>query len=275
MGGMCGVDSDLVYPRDLQDIFKGSQLTIIGRYRNPVDLDPVRIRLIGKSGANERSFVYDRLRFPLGENDNDFLPKLWANRRVGWLMEQIRTNGEQKELRDEVVDLGTRYGIVTPYTSYLAVEPNMVTAQPMTVNGGRRDIGGLTSNSKAAAPAERAARARKAPSVTFDSASGADAVQRSKKDRERQESIGVTEDDKLASDVKRAGGKIFYLTGEVWVDSEYKAETKLPEEILTFASDEYFKLLKQKPKLAEYFSLAERVVVVFEGRVYRINAAGK
>jgi hypothetical protein len=110
--------------------------------------------------------------------------------------------------------------------------------------------------------------------VTFDSASGADAVQRSKKDRERQESTGVTEDE-LASDVKRAGGKIFYLTGEVWVDSEYKAETKLPEQILTFASDEYFKLLKQKPKLAEYFSLAERVVVVFEGRVYRINATGK
>ena len=38
-------------------------------------------------------------------------------------MEQVRTNGEQKELRDEIVDLGTRYGIVTPYTSYLALEP--------------------------------------------------------------------------------------------------------------------------------------------------------
>ena len=37
-------------------------------------------------------------------------------------MEQVRSNGEQKELRDEIVDLGTRYGIVTPYTSYLALE---------------------------------------------------------------------------------------------------------------------------------------------------------
>ena len=33
-------------------------------------------------------------------------------------------NGEQRELRDEIVDLGTRYGIVTPYTSYLALEPD-------------------------------------------------------------------------------------------------------------------------------------------------------
>ena len=53
---------------------------------------------------------------------NDYLPRLWATRRVGWLMEQVRSNGEQKELRDEIVDLGTRYGIVTPYTSYLALE---------------------------------------------------------------------------------------------------------------------------------------------------------
>src|SRR5205085_6200533 len=57
---------------------------------------------------------------------NDFLPRLWATRRVGWLMEQIRTNGAQKELVDEVVDLGTRYGIVTPYTSYLALEDNAI-----------------------------------------------------------------------------------------------------------------------------------------------------
>jgi len=51
-----------------------------------------------------------------------------ATRRVGWLMEQIRSNGEQQELRDEIVDLGTRYGIVTPYTSYLALEPGAVRA---------------------------------------------------------------------------------------------------------------------------------------------------
>src|SRR5882672_505534 len=44
-------------------------------------------------------------------------------RRVGHLLDQIRLNGESKELRDEIVELGTRYGIVTPYTSYLVLEP--------------------------------------------------------------------------------------------------------------------------------------------------------
>jgi hypothetical protein len=73
--------------------------------------------------------------------------------------------------------------------------------------------------------------------------------------------------------VKRAGGKTFYLIDGVWTDSEFKADAKLPETVLTFGSDDYFAVLKQNPKLANYFALAERVVVVFEGRVYRVNAA--
>src|SRR6185295_15624818 len=70
-----------------------------------------------------RTYTYSNLSFPLRTDANEYLPRLWATRRVGWLMEQVRSNGEQKELRDEIVDLGTRYGIVTPYTSYLALEP--------------------------------------------------------------------------------------------------------------------------------------------------------
>ena len=119
---MAGVETDLVYPRNLPDLFRGTQLTLIGRYKNPSDMDYVRLTLTGTSAGKTRTLYFNNLRFPLREEKNDFLPRLWATRRVGWLMEQVRTNGEQKELRDEIVDLGTRYGIVTPYTSYLALE---------------------------------------------------------------------------------------------------------------------------------------------------------
>src|SRR5207237_6575787 len=39
------------------------------------------------------------------ENDakNAFIPRLWATRRVGWLLDEIRLHGESKELKDEVV----------------------------------------------------------------------------------------------------------------------------------------------------------------------------
>ncbi|HEY0082772.1 MAG TPA: VIT and VWA domain-containing protein, partial [Pyrinomonadaceae bacterium] len=123
---MGGVETDLIYPRAIPDLFRGGQVTLLGRYRNAGDLRDVRLRLSGRSNQERRSFNYENLRFPSNSDENDFLPRLWATRRVGWLMEQIRSNGEARELRDEVVDLGTRYGIVTPYTSYLALEPGAV-----------------------------------------------------------------------------------------------------------------------------------------------------
>ena len=55
-------------------------------------------------------------------SDNAFLGRLWATRRVGYLLEQVRLNGENRELKDEIIQLGTRYGIVTPYTSFLVTE---------------------------------------------------------------------------------------------------------------------------------------------------------
>jgi Ca-activated chloride channel homolog len=254
---MAGVETDLVYPRDMPDLFRGTQLTLIGRYKNPIDMDYVRLTLAGMSAGSTRTFYYNNLRFPLREETNEFLPRLWATRRVGWLMEQVRTNGENKELRDEIVDLGTRYGIVTPYTSYLALEPNQVTRNltDRPVNG--RFSGGIGGNTP---PAPKAAT------------TGAEAVLQSKRARAQQESITV-EKDKLAADIKTVGGKTFYLRDGVWTDAEFKAESRLPETSLTFGSDEYFALLKRQPRLAEYFALGEKVVVVFEGRVYRINAA--
>ncbi|HBR58577.1 MAG TPA: trypsin, partial [Blastocatellia bacterium] len=106
-----------MYPRRFADLFKGTQLAILGRYTNSADLKAVDFSLRGKAGTDTRNFQYHGLAFPLRDAENDFLPRLWASRRVGWLIEQIRSNGETKEVKDEIIDLGTKYGIVTPYTS--------------------------------------------------------------------------------------------------------------------------------------------------------------
>jgi len=260
---MAGVETDLVYPRTLPDVFRGSQVTFIGRYRNAIDLDFVRLQLAGKSGGGNKTFFYNNLRFPLREESNDFLPRLWATRRVGWLMEQVRTNGEQQELRDEIVDLGTRYGIVTPYTSYLALEP-AVTSQNVSRSGnGQGAINGRVSvNTTPAAAPMKAADAK--------AVSGLAGVQQSKRAREQQEVVKL-ETEGRSSAVRTARGKTFYLREGVWTDSDFKAGSTLPQTAVKFGSDEYFALLKQKPRLGEFFSLGERVIVIFEGRIYRVD----
>jgi hypothetical protein len=78
--------------------------------------------------------------------------------------------------------------------------------------------------------------------------------------------------DSPSSVMRTAGGKTFYLREGVWTDSDFKTDKALPETVVKFGSDEYYALLKQKPRLAEFFSLGEQVVVIFEGRIYRVNA---
>ena len=259
---MAGVETELMYPRTLPDVFKGSQVTLIGRYRNAIDMDYVRLQLNGKSGGLNKNFIYNNQRYPLREDANDFLPRLWATRRVGWLMEQVRSNGEQAELRDEIVDLGTRYGIVTPYTSYLALEPNA--APQSIVSSPRNVVGGTgTAMNRASAPPPKAAESR--------AMTGLAGVQESKRARAQQDAERFDKDS-LSGAVKTIGGKTFYLREGIWNDAEFKAASKLPETSIKFGSNDYFALLKEKPRLADFFSLGEKVVVVFEGRVYRVTS---
>jgi Ca-activated chloride channel family protein len=286
-----GVDADLLYPHALPDLFRGAQVTLIGRYRNASDLKNIRLRLSGKTNRQSREFAYENLRFPLNSDDNDFLPRLWATRRVGWLMEQVRASGEQKELHDEIVDLGTRYGIVTPYTSYLALESNgeddamRVTSEARRgrvpsgaggsgnlVNRQAADLSTMAPPMPAATPIPlNAPQQQQNSNASAPKVSGVGAVRESvtvtrMKDADRAESEG------RSGAVKNVAGKTFYLReGDVWTDAEFKADAKLTETAVAFGSDAYFDLIKREPKLADYFSLGERVVVVFKGHVYRVT----
>lgn len=264
---MGGARTDLMYPRGIPDVFRGSQVTLIGRYSNPSGLESVSLRLTGKASGQSRTYTYDKLSFPLRTDANEYLPRLWATRRVGWLMEQVRTNGEQKELRDEIVDLGTRYGIVTPYTSYLALEEGEVSRRFITgaPAQGRTGPGGFSADRSSSSTAN--APAPKVMSAT----TGVDAVQESKRARAQQQ-VETLKNETRTDAVRRVAGKTFYLIDGVWTDSEFRIESRLPETAVSFGSEEYFALLKQYPKLGSYFSLGERVVIVFEGRVYRVNA---
>jgi len=259
-----GVQTDLMYPRQLSDIFKGTQLTLIGRYKNASDIENVMLKLKGKSGKETRTFEYKNLDFPFRAEDNNFLPRLWATRRVGWLVEQIRSNGENKELRDEIVDLGTRYGIVTPYTSYLATDGSERSAKDLPINGrqfGNLSVGRRNSDSR-----------NSTPGVGLTTGRGA--VQESKKAKEQQSVVDITSEDdeaiRIAGNLKKVGAKTFYLENGVWIDSEFKEEAKLPEIKLKFAENEYFDVIAKEIELAQFFSLGEQVLVVWKGKIYRV-----
>ncbi len=107
-----------IYPPQLPDLFHGGQVTVLGRYTGN---GPVAIKLTGQVGKETKEFVYEVTFAPKTNDDRSFVEDLWARRKVGYLLDQIRQNGEKKELVDEVKSLAKKYGITTPYTSFLIV----------------------------------------------------------------------------------------------------------------------------------------------------------
>lgn len=122
-----------IYPPELPDLFTGGQLVVMGRYSGK---GPSAIRLTGKVGKEDKEFVYE-VTFPEHTDDSrEFVEHLWARRKVGYLLDQIRLNGEKKELKDEILVLARKYGITTPYTSWLIVPDAPLTPTPSPRPGG-------------------------------------------------------------------------------------------------------------------------------------------
>ena len=119
-------------PAQASDLFFGEQLSISGRYRGH---GAVRVTVTGKVGSVTKSFEFPLHLSPQGEGNNQtFVAKFWAARRIGQIIDDIDLNGQQQELIDELVSLSTKYGIMTPYTSFLADDqPN-----GLAVNDARR-----------------------------------------------------------------------------------------------------------------------------------------
>jgi len=113
-----GVKVTQLYPHPLPDLFRGDQLILAGRYSGQ---GVGEVIVEGRAAGENRRLAF-KLDFPKRAADQEFVPRLWATRRVGCLLDEIRLRGESAELRDEVTELARKYGIVTPYTAYLIHE---------------------------------------------------------------------------------------------------------------------------------------------------------
>lgn len=114
-----GSDIRLVemYPPQLPDLFHGGQLVVLARYQG---VGKVNLKLTGNVGSQTKEFNY-AVDFQDKPEARGYVEDLWARRKVGYLLDQIRMGGEKKELVDEVILLAKKYSIATPYTSYLVV----------------------------------------------------------------------------------------------------------------------------------------------------------
>jgi len=146
---------------------------------------------------------------------------------------------------DEIVDLSLRYGVMTPYTSFL-VEENM-------------DI--FSDEERREAADQALAPLAEAP------ASGAGAVKQSKDfyGYQQAESLPAASE---VQQLKVVGDRSFVLRDGVWIDSGYQegmATTKVG-----FGSDDYYQMLAERPEWGSFFALGERVIFLSDGQAYEV-----
>lgn len=115
-----GITVKDIYPRSVKDIFQGSQVLLLGKYKGG---GAAKVNIQGKVNGVAKSYSFP-LTFATEEVSHTYLPRLWAMRRIGYLTEVAKANGENREVIDEIVALSKKHGIISAYTSFLSLDPN-------------------------------------------------------------------------------------------------------------------------------------------------------
>ncbi|MDP9357284.1 MAG: hypothetical protein M3R02_18750, partial [Chloroflexota bacterium] len=186
----------------------------------------------------------------------EFLPRLWATRRIGYLLNQIRLEGEREEWVGAIIDLSVRYGIVTPYTSYLITEDDILTAE------GRGEVAARETERMAAAPS---------------SSSGQEAVDEAQASGDLVAAntapvatpTGSGEGAAADGAIRIIGSRTFTLRNGIWTDTGFDP-SRMSTVQVAFASDAYFRLLETNPDLGPAFALGQRVIALSGGQAYEV-----
>lgn len=115
-----GINVKDIYPREVKDVFAGSQVLLIGKYKGS---GSASVHVTGSVNGVAKSYNFP-LKFENEDADHTYLPRLWAMRRIGHLTDVAQENGNNREVVDEIVGLSKKYGIISQYTSYLVTDPS-------------------------------------------------------------------------------------------------------------------------------------------------------
>lgn len=292
------VHASKIYPSPLPDIFKGEQLVIAGRFTGS---GSGAIQVEGTVNGKPRKFAYD-VQFDSKNTDNDFIPRLWATRRVGYLLDEMRLHGDNKELKDEITELARKYGIVTPYTAYLINEDEVRRGVPLGVQSvpqlrdrGASEVGRkrFYSMQKDTYGAAAVADSRSVSELKTADAPRAAIVANNYEmlrslPREQQLDLGraagmsggaaptSARAEQMAANIEQqtrfVNGRNFFQNGETWVDSQVQAQDKVKAQRVQvqFGTPEYFQLAATNKVARPWLALGRQVQFVSDNTIYEI-----
>jgi len=253
----CGeLQTHSVYPKKIPALFKGSEFMLFGRYR---DGGKHTFAVSGSlSGEPTRYECQADLPSDPSADTTAFVAPLWAARKIGYLLQEIRLHGENDELITEVVRLSKKFGIVTEYTEFIASVTGDVSTE-VAVNEARN-------------------RMNMANSVQ----AGQWAFNQARNDRQLQQKVVATKGANFYLDrqgrrvatenIQQFDDNVFYLREGQWVDAQDQGDRKA--RTVKLFSKEYNDLVRNNRRFAQAQRLGwamsinvgdERVVVENDG----------
>jgi Ca-activated chloride channel homolog len=280
-----------VYPKDEMDIFAGEQLVLVGRYKKP---GTAKVIVQGTVGQKEQKFDFPAVFVDKsGDESFAFIEKLWAVRRVGEILDELDLKGKNNELVKELVELATRHGILTPYTSFMANENVNIHDVASNAGWASNRLGALDVSDGSAGFAQRAMKGgmqrvaqASAPSSGGSFGYGAPPAEMS----ETLTQISSTPAFKnggaggayaadakkeladVSQNIRNVGNRTFYQRSGRWVDSLLSADQESNSKRVKQFSDEYFELARRHGRtLSQYMVFDEPVLLNLDNQAYLIE----
>ncbi len=249
------------FPRELPDLFHGSQIVLLGRY-DKATTGEGKIVLSGQTpdGSQEYEIAAS---FPTQATAREYIPVLWASRKIGWLLDEIRLKGEEKELVDEVIRLGSEYGILTEYTAFLAEEEGAVTVEEAI---------------ERAAGAAGAGRGVRLGGYAISQRDNAQVMQMQVNMGAQNAFMDAEGTWQRVANIRNIGQRGVIKQGEQWVDSRLRVGTEeqhKPELQVQAYSEAHFQLSRSFPQMNGVLAVSDDMLVLINGHVVQIGEEGK
>jgi len=257
-----------IMPERLPDLFEGDQLVLLGQY---VGTKPITFRISGNYRGKKRKFKFT-FKFDKANVQNGFVPRLWASRKIGQMIDAIRQMGADtavskndpkvKELVDEIVRLSTEFGILTEYTAFLAREG--------TDLGDRRRLleqASISLESRAMRDRAGLDAVNQGYNVTHYKTQ-ISANMRNEYYDEKMNRVSITS-------VQQINDRAYYRRGSRWVDSSLvdKESQVEPARVIEYGSEEFIELAQRlaKDNRQGSIALAGDILLMVDGEVILVR----
>jgi Ca-activated chloride channel family protein len=277
-----GVKVEDMYPSEpLPDMFKGGQLIVIGKY----DGAGQGIFTLSGIARGKQQTYKETVELPTTNADNDFIPRLWATRKIGYLLDEIRLHRNQ-ELIDEVVKLSRDFGIPTEFTSFIADEKEGVVPLNVAIERATKvaEIANATYSGTWSQAQSQNARSMRNQSVVAGAPQRQDYIAGpqgpagtggyNSYDGSGFGNVGYIDSTGQRIEIntiQNVGTRTFYRKSNQWIDARYGKQ--MVYNIRQY-SEAHFQLLDADPELRKYSTLGE-VTVVVNGNAIQIGATGQ